>query len=133
MRSAAILTVPSAPYSSPQYIDGEDYVFMNMETYEEERIPTSELDTKTKWIKEEMQLTVLKFKGKPIDVQIPGTMTLKVTEAEPGSKGNTAGGRVERPVIVETGASVNVPMFVEEGEMIKVDTETGKYLGRANE
>ena len=106
---------------------------MNMETYEEERIPTSDLDTKTKWIKEEMQLTVLKFKGKPIDVQIPGTMTLKVTEAEPGSKGNTAGGRVERPVIVETGASVNVPMFVEEGEMIKVDTETGKYLGRANE
>lgn len=57
----------------------------------------------------------------------------QVTEAEPGSKGNTAGGRVERPVIIETGASVNVPMFIEEGDEIRVDTETGKYLGRAND
>jgi len=115
------------------YIDGDDYVFMNLETYEEERIPTSDLGDKTNWIKDEQVLTVLKFKGKPIDVQVPGTMTLKVTEAEPGAKGNTAGGRTERPVTVETGASVNVPMFIEEGEMIRVDTETGKYLGRAND
>ena len=57
----------------------------------------------------------------------------QVTEAEPGSKGNTAGGRVERPVIVETGASVNVPMFVNEGDEIRVDVETGKYLGRAGD
>lgn len=56
-----------------------------------------------------------------------------MTEAEPGSKGNTAGGRVERPVIVETGASVNVPMFVNEGDEIRVDVETGKYLGRAGD
>lgn len=114
------------------YIDGEDYVFMNMESFEEERIPIADLDTKTNWIKEEMTLQVLKFKGKPIDVQIPTSMSFKVTEAEPGAKGNTAGGRTERPVTIETGAQINVPMFIEEGEVIIVDTETGKYMGRKN-
>jgi len=114
------------------YLDGDDYVFMSMETYEEERIPGADID-KRMFIKEEMMLTVVKFKGKAIDVQVPGVVTFKVTEAEPGSKGNTAGGRVERPVIIETGASVNVPMFIEEGDEIRVDTETGKYLGRAND
>jgi len=114
------------------YVDGDEYVFMNMETYEEERIATADIE-KTAYIKDDMLLTVVKFKGKAIDVQVPGTMTFKVTEAEPGSKGNTAGGRVERPVTIETGASVNVPMFIEEGDEIRVDTETGKYLGRAND
>lgn len=65
--------------------------------------------------------------------QIPGVVTLQVTEAAPGAKGNTAGGRTEKPVTLETGASLQVPMFIEEGEMVRVDTETGKYLGRANE
>lgn len=115
------------------YIDDDQYVFMNMDTFEEERIPSDFIGEKKNWIKEEMTFGVLKFKGKAIDVQIPGTMTLKVTEAEPGAKGNTAGGRVERPVKVETGAIVMVPMFVNEGDEIRIDTETGKYLGRAQE
>ena len=59
-------------------------------------------------------------------------VTLKVTEAEPGAKGNTAQGRAEKPVTLETGAQVNVPMFIEEGEMVRVDTAERKYLGRAN-
>ena len=76
---------------------------------------------------------MLFWKGKAIDVQVPGTVTLQVTEAAPGAKGNTAGGRTEKPVTLETGASLMVPMFIEEGEMVRVDTETGKYLGRSNE
>jgi elongation factor P len=92
-------------------------------------VPTA--DCRAEWIKEGMTLTVVKFKGKAIDVQIPGVVTYLVTEAAPGAKGNTAGGRTERPVTVETGATVNVPMFIEQGESIRVDTETGKYLGRA--
>lgn len=103
-----------------------------METYEEERLASADLDQR-QFIKEEMLLTVVKFKGKAIDVQMPGVVTFKVTEAEPGSKGNTAGGRVERPVTIESGATVNVPMFINEGDDIKVDTETGKYMGRAND
>ena len=97
-----------------------------------QRIATAELE-KAQFIKESMSVTVVKFKGKAIDVQLPATMTYTVTEAEPGSKGNTAGGRVERPVTIETGASVNVPMFVNEGDEIKVDLETGKYLGRGGD
>mmetsp|Transcript_12547 Transcript_12547/g.16087 ORF Transcript_12547/g.16087 Transcript_12547/m.16087 type:complete len:189 (-) Transcript_12547:88-654(-) len=111
------------------YSDGDDMVFMNMETFEEERIPRSDID-KAEFIKEEMSLTVLKWRGKAIDVQVPKTVSLKVIEAAPGAKGNTAGGRTEKPVTLETGAQIMVPMFIEEGEEIKVDTEDRKYLGR---
>jgi len=73
---------------------------------------------------------VLKWRGKPIDVQVPKTLSLKVVEAAPGAKGNTSGGRTEKPCTLETGAEIMVPMFVEEGEDIRIDTETRKYLGR---
>ena len=114
------------------YIDGEDHVFMNMNTFEEERIKTADID-KRDFLKEEDTIDVLYWKGKAIDVQIPKVVTLKVTEAAPAAKGNTAQGRTEKPVTLETGASVNVPMFIEEGEMVRVDTDERKYIGRANE
>ncbi len=114
------------------YIDGDDHVFMNMETFEEERIPTSSIDKAT-YLKEEDTIQVLFWKGKAIDVQVPKTVTLKVTEAVPGAKGNTAQGRTEKPVTLETGAEVMVPMFIEEGEAIRIDTDTNKYLGRSND
>jgi len=111
------------------YEDGADLVFMNMETFEEERIPKAAID-KADFIKEEMGLQILKWQGKAIDVQVPKTVTLKVTETDPGAKGNTAQGRAEKPATLESGATINVPIFIEEGELIKVDTEDRKYLGR---
>ena len=78
----------------------------------------------------ESRKLVLYWKGEPIDVQIPKTMELKITEAAPGAKGNTAQGRAEKPAVLETGVTINVPIFVEEGETIKVDTDDRKYLGR---
>ena len=111
------------------YLDGDDMVFMNMETFEEERIPKADIE-KAEFIKEEMSLTVVKWQGKAIDVQVPKTVSLVVTEAVPGAKGNTAQGRTEKPVTLETGAEMMVPMFIEEGELVRVDTETSKYLGR---
>ena len=114
------------------YIDGDDHVFMNMNTYEEERIKTADID-RVEYLKEESLIDVLYWNGKAIDVQIPKVVTLKVTEAAPGAKGNTAQGRAEKPVTLETGATCNVPMFIEEGEMVRIDTEDKKYLGRANE
>ena len=105
---------------------------MNMNTFEEERIKTADID-KRDFLKEEDTIDVLYWKGKAIDVQIPKVVTLKVTEAAPAAKGNTAQGRTEKPVTLETGASVNVPMFIEEGEMVRVDTDERKYIGRANE
>jgi len=114
------------------YVDGEDHVFMNMETFEEERIKSNSID-KVDFLKADSTIDVLYWKGQAIDVQIPGVVVLQVTEAAPGAKGNTAGGRTEKPVTLETGANLQVPMFIEEGEMVRVDTETGKYLGRSNE
>uniref|UniRef100_A0A7S4FC50 Elongation factor P n=1 Tax=Chrysotila carterae TaxID=13221 RepID=A0A7S4FC50_CHRCT len=113
------------------YDDGDDMVFMNMETFEEERIPRADI-AKNDFIKEEMLLTVLKWRGKAIDVQVPKSVQLKVAETEPGAKGNTAQGRTEKPATLETGAVVNVPIFIETGELIKVDTDDRKYLGRVN-
>jgi len=114
------------------YIDGDDHVFMNMNTFEEERIPTAAID-KADFLKEESTINVLYWNGKAIDVQVPKTVTLKVTEAAPGAKGNTAQGRAEKPATLETGAIVNVPIFIEEGEMVRIDTDDKKYLGRSNE
>ena len=113
------------------YIDGDDHVFMNMNTYEEERIKTADID-KVEFLKEEATIDVLYWRGKAIDVQIPKTVELKVVEAAPGAKGNTAQGRAEKPCVLETGASLNVPIFIEEGEVVRVDTDERKYLGRVN-
>merc|ERR1719310_23558 len=78
------------------YIDGEDHVFMNMETFEEERIKTASID-KVEFLQEQATIDVLFWKGKAIDVQIPKVVSLKVTESAPGAKGNTAQGRTEKP------------------------------------
>lgn len=114
------------------YEDDGDHVFMNMETFEEERIKSDTID-KRDFLKPDSTIDVLFWKGKAIDVQVPSVVILKVTEAAPGAKGNTAGGRTEKPVTLETGASLMVPMFIEEGEMVRVDTDEKKYLGRSNE
>ena len=88
---------------------------------------------KREFLKPDSTIDVLFWKGKAIDVQIPSVVILQVTEAAPGAKGNTAGGRTEKPVTLETGATLMVPMFIEEGEMVRVDTDEKKYLGRSNE
>ena len=114
------------------YLDDGDMVFMNLETFEEERIPRADI-AKAEFIKDDSQLTILKWRGKAIDVKVPQTVQLMVTEAEPGAKGNSAGGRVEKPVTLETGAVVNVPIFIEENTIVKIDTDERKYLGRVTD
>jgi len=112
------------------YDDGDDMVFLNMESFEEERVARTNVD-KADYIAEEMGVVVCRWQGKTIDVQVPKTVTVKVSQTDPGAKGNTAQGRAEKPATLETGATINVPIFIEIGEEIKVDTEEGKYLGRA--
>ena len=97
----------------------------------QERVARSNVD-KADYIAEEMGVVVCRWQGKTIDVQVPKTVTVKVANTDPGAKGNTAQGRAEKPATLATGATINVPIFIEEGEEIKVDTEDGKYLGRAN-
>ena len=110
------------------YIDGDDHVFMNMETFEEERIASASLDKKD-FIKEEMQLTVLYYKGQPIDVQVPSTMAFRVTEASPAD-GGAGKDKMSKMVEIETGLLVSVPQFIKEGDLIKIDTDKREYIGR---
>eukprot|EP00475_Leptophrys_vorax_P027265 TRINITY_DN38868_c0_g1_i1.p1 TRINITY_DN38868_c0_g1~~TRINITY_DN38868_c0_g1_i1.p1 ORF type:complete len:234 (-),score=20.64 TRINITY_DN38868_c0_g1_i1:211-912(-) len=113
------------------YMDGEDYVFMDMVTYEETRVGTSALGDRVKFLKEGMECNVLSWNDKVIDLELPITLKVKVTQTDPGVKGDTAGGGGAKPAVIETGATVQVPLFISEGEEITVDTRTGTYMGRA--
>lgn len=112
--------------------DGNDFVFMNMETFEEERLSEAVLGDQAKYMKEGLDVEVLQHEGRVLDCEIPKTMVLEVVETDPGVKGNTVQGG-SKPATLETGAIVNVPLFINVGEQIKVDTRENKYLGRSNE
>ena len=111
------------------YADGSLYYFMDMETYEQEPIDESKLGPAFKFVKEEMEVKVLSYKGNVFGVEPPTFVELEVTQTDPGFKGDTATG-ANKPATVETGAQVYVPLFVNEGDVIKIDTRTGEYLSR---
>ena len=112
------------------YSDGELYYFMDGETYELIPIEKSALDDSFKFVKENDTCTVMSYKGNVFGVEPPRFVELVVTATEPGFAGNTATNTL-KPATVETGAEVRVPLFIEEGEKIQIDTTTGEYLGRA--
>ncbi|NEQ99560.1 MAG: elongation factor P [Cyanothece sp. SIO2G6] len=113
------------------YKDGEDFVFMDLETYEETRITAGQIGDRVKYIKDGMEVNVLTWNEQVLEVELPNTVVLEVTETDPGVKGDTATGGT-KPAIVETGAQVMVPLFISIGEKIKVDTRDDSYLGREN-
>jgi len=112
------------------YNDGELYYFMDLETYEQIPINASILGDNFKFVKEEMECTVLSYKGKVFGVEPPFFVELEVTETDPGFKGDTAT-NATKPATVETGAELKVPLFIEQGDRIKIDTRTGEYMERA--
>jgi len=112
------------------YNDGNLYYFMDMETYELEPIDGSLLGDNFKFVKENMPCTVLSYKGKVFSVEPPTFVELVVTQTEPGVRGDTAT-NVTKPAIVETGAEVKVPLFINVGDKIRIDTRSGEYLERA--
>ena len=112
------------------YNAGELYYFMDQETYELEPLDGSVLDDSFKFVKENDVCTVMSYKGKVFGVEVPNFVDLVVTETEPGFAGNTAT-NVTKPATVETGAEVKVPLFINEGDKIQIDTRTGEYLGRS--
>ena len=112
------------------YNDGELYYFMDQETYELGPLNGDVLDDSFKFIKEHDVCTVMSYKGKVLGVEVPNFVELVNTEPEPGFAGNTAT-NVTTPATVETGAESKVPLFINEGDMIQIDTRTGEYLGRA--
>ena len=112
------------------YNDGELYYFMDGETYELVPIDKSVLDDSFKFVKENDVCTIMSYKGNVFGVECPTFVELIVTATEPGFAGNTATNTL-KPATLETGAEVKVPLFIEEGEKIQIDTRTGEYLGRA--
>lgn len=112
------------------YNDGGLYYFMDPESYELIPINESELSDNFKFVKENMVCRILSYKGNVFGVEPPNFVELQVTKTDPGFKGDTAT-NTTKPAILETGAEVKVPLFIDEGEMIQIDTRTGEYMGRA--
>ncbi|TVQ20235.1 MAG: elongation factor P [Leptolyngbya sp. DLM2.Bin15] len=126
-------TVPQATIEKSvmqhTYKEGEQFVFMDMETYEESRLNANQIGDRVKYLKEGMEVSVVRWNEQIIEVELPNSIVLEVTETDPGVKGDTATGGT-KPAIVETGAQVMVPLFISIGERIKIDTRNDSYLGR---
>jgi elongation factor P len=113
------------------YSDGTDAHFMDQESYEQLAIPESGVRETLKWVKPNESVDVLFIDERPADVQLAASVELEVTHTEPGVRGDTASGGGNKPATLETGATVQVPLFVNIGDRIKVDTRSGSYMSRA--
>jgi elongation factor P len=111
------------------YRDGDLYYFMDTQTYEQPALSADTLGDKVNYLKEGKELSLSMHEGQPVEIELPVTVDLAVTETEPGIKGDTATGTTKRAVL-ETGLVVQVPLFVEVGDILRIDTRTGEYLTR---
>lgn len=127
------LTSPTIEEKKMQFLyqQGDDYVFMDQDTYDQLTLNQAALGDNVKWLQDEMVVDVMMHEGEALNIQIPFKVVLKVKECEPGIKGNTVS-NVTKEAVVETGAKVQVPLFINQGDMIKIDTRTGDYLERVN-
>lgn len=114
------------------YKESDGVIFMDEKTYEQHKISLESIGDVESWLKEDLVYDIVFYKGQPVTVEPPTFLELKITETAPGDRGNTASGRVLKPAILETGAKIQVPIFVDEGEIIKVDTRTGEYVSRVS-
>ena len=113
------------------YADGSDAHFMDNESYEQMAIPETTVAEALKWTKPNETVDVLFIDGDPSDLQLPASVELEVTQTDPGLRGDTASGGGNKPATLETGATINVPLFVDVGQKVKVDTRSGEYMSRA--
>jgi elongation factor P len=111
------------------YRSGDNFVFMNNENFEQYEIPASVVGDQAKWLLEAVVCTVILYNNSPISLEPPNQMQLKIVQCDPGARGNTAT-NVTKPCTLETGAVINGPAFLEEGETIRVDTRTEEYIER---
>jgi elongation factor P len=112
------------------YADGDDFVFMDMSSYDQIHIPAATVGEAVKYLLPEAEVTVAVHEGVPLYIDLPTSVVLEITYTEPGVQGDRSSAG-NKPATVETGATVMVPLFVSNGEKIKVDTRDGRYLGRA--
>jgi elongation factor P len=112
------------------YADGDEYVFMDMQTYDQIQVARGTVGDAAGWLLPEAEVIIATHEGTPLYVELPASVVLEVTYTEPGLQGDRSTGGT-KPATVETGATVSVPLFITTGEKIKVDTRDGRYLGRA--
>jgi elongation factor P len=113
------------------YNDGTDAHFMDSESYEQSTIPVDSIADDLQWTKENDEVELLVIDDQPGGLQLPSAVDLEVTQTDPGLRGDTASGGGTKPATLETGATVHVPLFVDQGDKVRVDTRTGKYVSRA--
>jgi elongation factor P len=113
------------------YADGAEAHFMDTETYEQFGIPQQTVADQLKWVLESEEVDVLYIDGSPAEVQVPSAVEMAVTETEPGLRGDTASGGGDKPATLESGVAVRVPLFVDVGDRVRVDTRSGEYVSRA--
>ncbi len=113
------------------YADGDDAHFMDSETFDQLTIPESSLQDVLRWVTPSSEVDVLLVDDEPSDVQLPTAVDLEVAQTDPGVRGDTASGGGTKPATLETGAIIQVPLFVESGQRIRVDTRSGEYVARA--
>jgi elongation factor P len=131
-RSGEKFPDPDLEYRDMQYLyrDNDLFSFMDQDSFEQVELNKDQLEEVLQYLKEQIIYTVLYFQGKPIGVTPPIFMELEVKETQPGVRGDTAQGGATKPATLETGLVVQVPLFVDEGDIIKVDTREGKYIER---
>lgn len=114
------------------YRETDGVVFMDENTYDQIKVSNDLLGDQSKWMKEEIVYDIMFYKNNPVFVEAPTFMDLAIVQTDPGARGDTVSGRVMKPARLETGAEVQVPLFVEEGEVIKIDTRNGEYISRVS-
>ena len=114
------------------YQDGDDYVFMDMKTYDQINVPATVVGDAANYMLESQTATIAMHEGNPLYIELPASVVLEITYTEPGLQGDRSTGGT-KPATVETGYEIQVPLFLETGTKVKVDTRTGEYLGRVND
>jgi elongation factor P len=113
------------------YADGSDAHFMDVETYDQFTVPEDSVKESLQWVLPSQEVEILYVDERPSDVQVPSAVEMAVAETEPGVKGDTASGGGDKPAVLESGVKVRVPLFVNVGDRVRVDTRSGEYVSRA--
>lgn len=112
------------------YKEADGAIFMDEKSFEQVKIPLDNIGDTSQWLMDDRMYEIVFFNGNPVSVEPPTFMDMRITETNPGARGDTASGRVLKPATVESGAKVQIPIFIEEGEVIRIDTRTGEYVSR---
>lgn len=114
------------------YREMDGVVFMHDETFEQVKVPDTNIGDTSQWLMEDLLYEIMFYKGVPVSVEPPTFMEMEIVETSPGARGDTASGRVLKPAVTKSGAKIQVPIFIDQGEVVKIDTRTGEYVSRSS-